>query len=95
MRAFLLSFNDSVVSRPVMLHFLDGRPEVLNWYAPLQGSLFIISTVNAQALAGLVRQAFPHLYFVVAELPRGYNDGSLPPAAWSFINEPKSSGRWT
>lgn len=94
MRAFLLSFNDAVVSRPAMLQFLDTRPEVLNWYAPLQGGIFIISNSNSQALAALIRGAFSHLYFVIAELPRGYNDGSLPPAAWNFINNPTSSGRW-
>jgi len=95
MRAFLLSFNDSVVARQVMLNFLDTRPEVLNWFTPLQGGIFVISDSNAQALAALIRQAFPHLYFVIAELPRGYNDGALSPDAWHFINDPKSSGRWT
>ena len=94
MRAFLLSFNDAIVPRQVVLNFLDTRPEVLNWYAPLQGGVFIISNLNAQGLAELIRQAFPNLYFVIAELPRGYNDGMLPSAAWQFINDPKSSGRW-
>ena len=94
MRAFLLNFNDSIISRPIMLNFLDTRPEVLNWYAPLQGGVFIISNASSQTLAALVRQSFPSLYFVVAELPRGYNDGTLPPAAWNFINNPTSSGRW-
>ena len=93
MRGFLLSFNDSVVSRQVILNFLDTRREVLNWYAPLQGGVFIISNANAQTLAALVRQAFPNLFFVIAELPRGYNDGWLPADAWNFINDPKSSGR--
>jgi hypothetical protein len=95
MRAFLLSFNDSVVARQVVINFLNTRPEVLNWYAPLQGGIFVISNSSAQDLAALVRQAFPILYFVIAELPRGYNDGCLPAAAWQFINDPKSSGQWS
>ena len=55
MRAFLFNFNDSIISRPVMLQFLDTRPEVLNWYAPLQGGVFIVSNSNSQALAALIR----------------------------------------
>ena len=94
MRPFLLAFNDSVVARQVVLDFLDTRPEVLNWYTALQGGVFIISDANAQTLAALVRQAFPYLFFVITELVRGYNDGALPRAAWDFINDPKSSGRW-
>lgn len=94
MRAFLLSFNDSVVARKTMLDFLDTRPEVVNWYAPLQGAVFIISNSDARGLGVLIHAAYPILYFVIAELPRGYNDGFLPAAAWQFINDPKSSGRW-
>jgi hypothetical protein len=64
--------------------------EVLNWYAPLQGAVFVISDVTAQDLAQVVHAKYPLLFFVVTELVRGYNDGSLPKAAWDFINEPQS-----
>jgi len=93
MRAFLLSFNDAVVSRPAMLQFLDTRPEVLNWYAPLQGGVFIISNSNSQALAALIREAFSHLYFVIAELHEVTTMAHCR-LRLELINNPTSSGRW-
>ena len=91
MRAFLLAFNDSLVPRQMMQNSLDKVPEILNWLAILQGGIFLTSDSSAQQLSQRIREQYPYLHFVVAELPRGFNDGFLPQVGWDFINDPKPS----
>ena len=94
MKPYLLAFNVQLIPRQTMLAFLDTRPEILNWMAILEGSIIVISEKSAQTLSALIRQQYPHLWFILTEIPPYKNDGTLSSAAWDFINAPKSSGRW-
>lgn len=91
---YLFSFNCLAMPRQQVLDFLDTLPQVLNWYAVLAESIIVISEHNAAELRELIRNRYPYTFFIITEIPRGNNDGLLPKAAWDFINNPRSSGRW-
>jgi len=94
MKAFIFVFDNSITQRQTVLDFLDTRLEVLNWYALFPNMIIIISETDASTLQALIRGVFPTIFFVVSQIIPGLNDGWLPKAAWDFINNPKSSGRW-
>ena len=94
LKSFLLVFNNSQLERRSILEYFDTIPSIKNWYAFLPTAVFIISAATAFQLSELFRNKFPNNNFVITEVPRGANDGWLDKAAWDFINNPKSSGRW-
>ena len=94
LRSYVLIFNSVFVPRQTMLDFLNTRREVLNWYAFLDGTIFIISRQNATQLGEMIHTQFPTVFFLVTTVPNYDNNGWLPKAAWDFINIPRSSGRW-
>jgi hypothetical protein len=83
-----------VIDRDAMLKLLDGRPEILNWFAYSPHALLVVSRHDAVYLADIFRKVWPGLFFVVAEIDRTKVDGYINQAVWTFINEPKPSGRW-
>lgn len=94
MKTYLLTFNHEIVPRQVVLDYLDTRREILNWYAFLQGSIFLVSRSSVLELETLFVSKFPNVFFAVAEVSRMKSGGWLPKLAWEFIGQPKSSGRW-
>lgn len=94
MKPFLLIFNPHEGSRQEILDYLDTRPEVLNWHAFMSASIFIISEKSVHELNTEIRTRFPTRSLFITELPAGLNTGWLTSAAWKFINNPKSSGKW-
>jgi hypothetical protein len=87
-------FNEFQITRDAILAYLDTRQEVKNWFAILPAGIIIISNRNAYQLSEILRQKFSGSLFIISEIPTGNNDGWLDQKAWSFINNPVSSGRW-
>ena len=94
MTPYLLSFDETMVTRQQVLDHLNTLPQVLNWYALLPGSILLVSRSPSSELCAFINHQFPTTFIIITEIPRGNNDGWLPQAAWDFINNPKSSGRW-
>jgi hypothetical protein len=94
MQPYLLTFSTAGFSRQALLDFLDTRPEVLNWYAFAESGVFVISEKTPHELSAIIHGGFPWVLFVVTHVPASNNNGWLPKAAWDFINNPRSSGRW-
>jgi hypothetical protein len=92
---YLLIFNRDDGPRQEILDYLDTRREVKNWFAFLPDAIFIISDSDALTLSNLFSLKFPSRYFLITEVPAGKNNGWLIQRAWDFINNPKSSGRWS
>ena len=94
MRPYLLAFGGPPEWRQAILDFLDKQPDVLNWYAFFPAAIFFISRKGPQELSQRLHSSFPNIWFVIAEVQAGRSDGWLPEAAWNFISNPQSSGRW-
>ena len=95
LRPFLLVFDSTQVPRQEILDYLDTRREIKNWFAFMPSAVFVISDSDAFQISNLFRQRFPSRRFFVTEVPHGANDGMQAHNVWEFINNPKSSGRWT
>ena len=94
LKSYVLNFDAGMCSRQTILALLDSLPSVKNWYAFLPSAVFIISDNSAHELAqSLLAKVNGSMYFVSEINPAAHN-GWLPKAAWDFINNPKSSGRW-
>jgi len=94
LKPYLLSVDGIVMRRNDVLDYLDTLPEVLNWYAIMRDSIFIISEYNATQLREALHLRFPYSFFIITELQAGMYDGWLPKKNWDFIARPHSSGRW-
>jgi hypothetical protein len=92
LRVHLLNF---LVDRAPILAFLDTRPEILNWLAVSGNSVLIVSKSDVTAITALLHFQFPWLWFLITEVDRGAVNGWANREVWDFINNPKSSGRWT
>jgi hypothetical protein len=93
-KCFTLCFNILGPTREAVLEFLNSRPEILNWYTVLPGQVFVVSDRSAHDLSALLRARFSPFFFFVAEINPYTINGLLPTAAWEFVNQPTSSGRW-
>ncbi len=95
MKSYQISFDPSFINTPYLLQFFDSRSEILNWYTPFSGTIFIVSSKNQKELANLLAAHYTYYNnFIITEVNAHNTDGRLPPHAWNFINNPKSSGKW-
>lgn len=91
---YLIVFNPDEGDRQALLNFLDTRTEIKNWYAFLPSAVFVISDRNANSISDILRTRYPGRFLFVTPVVGVQTDGWLPQAAWDFVNQPKSSGRW-
>ena len=90
-KVYLLSH---AVERKFITGFLDTRPEILNWYSILQGSILLVSRTDLLGLTGIIHAAYPWLHFYLVEVDRASTNGFMTPKVWEFVNNPRASGRW-
>lgn len=91
---YVVTFDPANGSRQDFLNFLDTLVEIKNWYAFLPGAVFVVSDRDLNTISGLIHKRYASRLFFVSVVSRGLNNGWLPQAAWEFVNNPKSSGRW-
>ncbi len=94
MKAYILSFNPNTLTVQELLKYLDEKTEILNWYLLFPGTVMVASNQNQTILANMISFRFPVHQFLITEANMFNTNGRLLSAAWSFINTPKSSGRW-
>ena len=98
MKPFLLAWNagQMQVLGKTVLAFLDTKREIKNWYTPYVGTILLVADDDqtAATLAGVIRDRFPGLSFVVTPVDPRLTDGWMPKVFWDLVREPKSSGRW-
>jgi hypothetical protein len=94
LKAYIVNFNCSQCARQKVLDLLDTLPAIKNWYAFLPSAIFVVSDQTAHALAQLLLAKVDGSYYFISEITSGTANGWLPQAAWDFVNNPKSSGRW-
>lgn len=94
MKTYVISYNPFLIVPNEIMNYLDTKQEILNWYLPFPGSIFIVSNYNTTALANMLASRYPLSQFLITEANRFNTDGRLANIAWDFIGNPKSSGRW-
>jgi hypothetical protein len=90
MKAFLLVFDSSAVSRDAVHRKLDAIPEITNWYSILDNSFCLASDQDAKWLAARLRDdVIPETRFIVTEVEKHKKGGWLPREIWEFLARPK------
>ena len=92
---FMMSFDSRTVTRQAILDFLDTRPEIMNWFAPMPNTIIIVSNSGVNQICDAIRERFgSSLTFIVSKMNPTENNGFVNKDVWLFLNNPKSSGRW-
>lgn len=89
MKAFLFVFDSMQITRKLVTKRLDNMPNIENWYAFLENTICLASKDDAKQISTLIREAFPDLRFVVAEVDPKKKSGWLPRSVWAFVNNPQ------
>jgi hypothetical protein len=89
-KAFLLVFDGSKISRDLVSRRLDKISEISNWYSLFDNTFCIASDRDARWLAARLRdETIPDVRFVIAEVEQGKKGGWLPRVIWNFLNRPE------
>jgi hypothetical protein len=92
MKAFLLVFDGSKISRDLVSRRLDKIPEVSNWYSLFDNTFCVSTDRDARWLAAQIRETvLPEVRFIVTEIESRKKGGWLPRIIWDFINRPQSA----
>ena len=90
MKPYLLIFREIKFSRFEITDYLDSLEEVLDWYAYFANAIFLISELQSNELAALLKEKFNGLDFLVTEIPLNNKQGMLSEEIWFFINHPET-----
>ena len=89
MKAYLLVFDRSQVSRDTMTDVIDRIRDIENWYAFFDNAICVASGNDARSLAQQIRAELPKQRFIITEIEAGKKAGWLPKAIWTFLNRPQ------
>jgi hypothetical protein len=89
MEAFLFVFDNSKISRELVIKRLDKIRAIQNWYAFFDNTFCLASNKDARTLSQLVRDALPEVRFVIVEVDPQKKGGWLPKSVWTFLSHPE------
>ena len=92
MKAYLLVFDGSQVSRETMTGVVDSIGDIENWYAFFGNVLCLASKKDVRFLSQQIREKLPEQRFIIAEVEAGRRAGWLPKSIWTFLNRPEPAG---
>lgn len=99
MNVFLISFSSPrypYIERKEIINYLDTQSEIKNWFAVLPNSILVVTNndINPTDVSKIVTNKFnTNLSFLVTDAKEA--NGIENNKVWDFINNPKSSGRWS
>jgi hypothetical protein len=94
LQVYYVQFNVGLVTQYAMREWLDSRPEVLNYMWVHVDSVAIVTQASVHDVSNLIREQYPNMNFMAAQLSRMTMNGWMPQAFWDFVNNPQPSGRW-
>lgn len=83
--AYLITFNEQMLDRDAMKHFLTEKPYVDDWMLFMPGAFVVRLKGEKRSLYEDVRTRFPSLHFVIAPLKSDGSSGVAPKPVWDFI----------
>ncbi len=92
MKAYLLVFDQTQISRDTMTDVIDKIGDIENWYAFFENALCVGSRKDAWTLSQQIRAELPKQRFIITEVEAGKKAGWLPKTIWAFLNRPEPVG---
>jgi hypothetical protein len=91
MKAFLLVFDSSRISRDQVSRLLDKISQVRHWYSFFDNTFCLASEQSAKWLAARLRdEVIPEIRFLIVEIEADKKGGWLPREIWDFLNQPEA-----
>jgi hypothetical protein len=88
-KAHLLVFDSSQITRELVVEKIDHMSVVENWAAFFDNAICLASQKDARSLSRLLHIEFPELRFIITEIELLSKGGWLPPSIWAFLNHPE------
>ena len=90
MKSYLLTYTQAVTPAYVQ-YVLNDTEAVATWVAPFPYAAILVSTLNTQDLAAVLRNRLPGIWFMVVELKGDTVQGWLPGNLWEYVNDPQQA----
>ena len=88
MKSYLLTYTQAGTPAHVQ-HVLNDTRAVETWVAPFPYAAILISKLNTQDIAAVLRDRLPGIWFMVTELKSDTVQGWLPGNLWKYVNDPQ------
>ena len=88
MKSYLLTYTQAGAPAHVQ-YVLSDTQAVETWVAPFPYAAILISNLNIQDLAAVLRDRLPGIWFMVTELKSDTVQGWLPGNLWEYVNNPQ------
>lgn len=87
MRAHLLAYSQACTP-PQMQRLLNHTQAVETWVTPFPYAAILVSSLDVNDLAAVLRGRLPGVWFMVTELRGDAVQGWLPKDLWEYVNSP-------
>ena len=88
MKPYLLTYTQPGTPAHVQ-YVLSDTQAVETWVAPFPYAAILISKLDVQDLAAVLRDRLPDIWFMVTELKSDAVQGWLPGDLWEYVNDPQ------
>jgi hypothetical protein len=82
LHVYLMLFS---VRRELVEKFLWSRPEVEDWLRVFPGAVLVKSSLDAESLVTVFRQALPNFHFLLTDVDQSMIRGEVRPEIWDFM----------
>ena len=89
MKAHLLIFDESQVTRKEIIKVIDQMPEVVNWHAFFGNTMCLVSAIEAKALATTINRLLPDLRYLITEVEPDHKGGRMPRSVLDLLDSPR------
>ncbi len=88
MKAYLLVFDESQITRKEVIKVVDKMPEIVNWHAFFGNTMCLVSSLAAKALATRFNRMMPDLRYLITEVEPDQKGGRMPRSVLDLLNSP-------
>ncbi len=85
MKSYIFAYSQLLSPWAAQL-ILDETNAVATWVQPFPNTAIILSDLDAQDLAAVLRQRLGETWFIVSRLEGHTSDGWLPGDVWPYVN---------
>ena len=90
MKAHLLVYSQACAPRQVQ-RLLNDTEVVETWVTPFPYAAILVSRLDVNDLAAVLRGRLPGVWFMVTELRSDAVQGWLPKELWEYVNSPSQA----
>ena len=90
MKAHLLAYSQACAP-PQVQRLLNDTQAVETWVTPFPYAAILVSRLDVNDIAAVLRDRLPGVWFMVTELRSDAVQGWLPKELWEYVNSPSDA----